>query len=79
MNFDQLKDKDWFYEPHACICKIPTEIDSDWERAIRGFLNEIMPQVNGLFTYPEKNENVPMCEHLKIYNFFNKLFKRFRR
>lgn len=80
INYWLLKlNRDWLYAPYACICNIPNKIDSDWEHAIRGFLIEIMPHVNELFTYSEKGENIPMCEHLKIYNFFNKLFKRFEK
>lgn len=80
VNYWLLKlDKDWFYEPHACICKIPPEIDSDWDDAIRRFLLEVMPQVNGLFAIQTERENVPVPEHKKIYNFFKKLFKRFSR
>jgi hypothetical protein len=72
-------DKNWFYEPHACICKMPAEIDSDWDDAIRSFLLEVMSNVNGLFAIQREHENVPIPEHKKIYNFFKKLFKRFAR
>jgi len=70
-----MLDRDWFYEPHACICKIPVEINSDWQEAIRGFLLEVMPHVNEQFTVL----NNPFPEHKKIYDFFNKLFKRFEK